>query len=107
MKYLLKLDRHIEVIRDVFDGLITIVDFDGNELEITDIPDYVLEVNKPFYYLYPKYFGMYKEDFNIIICEHCNLEYIIKQILYDENVEVLGIKNYSEGKRYKKRKVMV
>ena len=94
MKYLIKLDEHILSIReDMF-----IVDDSENKLYISEIPDYILEVEKPFYYLYPKFFKLHKDKFYLVICEHCNIDDVLKDILSEEGVDILQVKKLKENK---------
>lgn len=103
MKYLLKLDEHLNSVKELD---LVIIDIDGNKLYISNTPDYILEIRDCFYYLYPKYFELHKEHFTVVICNYCNMKDILKEILDEENVEILSMTKYKTQRKRKRKLVM-
>lgn len=101
-KYLLKLDKHIVVIQDILDGKFKLVDVDGNEIEIDEVPDYILEiesetelVGKNHYvksFFYPKDFELFKTDFFVWYHKsNADLQEFLRDIKSSEKVDILKV----------------
>lgn len=98
MKYLLKLNKHIDVVQDVIDGEYQIVDIDGNQLFYDDLPDYIVEIQHEnrianySVYFYPLHFEKYKDDYSVwFFYSKPELDEILKDITNEEKVEILSI----------------
>ena len=101
MKYLLKLNKHINLVQEIIDGKFKMVDVDGNELFFSNKPNYILEFNENdtyldtsnyAWYLYPEGFEKYKIEYWAWWGKHLtDKEEILSEFERESNTEILSI----------------